>query len=145
MGRAETFAEIMAVTLGEVANENRRPADIVNAIVYDLTVAGFAVRRTYERVAYHRDIIVLYEPGQTGISGASHHDAMMVLEAGSAVDLRGEHGWLVVWSERGRKRSAWFDAEGKSPILTDYRVANPRTPVAGAFVPLPDGQKLRVA
>jgi hypothetical protein len=42
----------------------------------------------------------------------------------------------VVWSEQGRKRSAWFDAEGKSPILTDYRVANPRTPVAGAVAEL---------
>ncbi len=127
------FHKIMETTLREPANENRPVDETVNALVFDLSVAGFAIKRAYDPVDYHMPVAMMFTPPASGngLSPATYA-ARFVLESPGVADLRGETGFLVLWQEKGRTHSGWFDAEGISPIHNTYRVINPRTPVASA-------------
>lgn len=124
-----SFKAILA-TLEEAANDNRDAEETARNVVLDLMTAGFAIKRCHARVDYALPIKVLYNPSK---GSAGTFDATAHLMAPSVDDLMGAAGWLVIWSEQGRTRSAWFDPEGVSRKLPDHRVVNPKTPCAGAI------------
>ena len=125
-----TFKSTLETTLREAANDNLGAVDAARLIVDDLSLAGFAIKRTHDPVNYGLPIMVVHAPAK-GTAGS--FNARPQVQAKSVDDLRGTAGWLVIWSELGRTRSAWFDHEGVSVKLPDYRVVNPKTPCAGAL------------
>ncbi|PKR57481.1 hypothetical protein [Thalassospira lohafexi] len=138
-----SFRQHLEISLREAANDNLDVDATADTIITDLRVAGFAIKRACDPVDYALPIMVIHSPDK-GTAGS--FDALPHVKAASVDDLLGHAGWLVVWTEHGRARSAWFDHEGASRKLPDYRVVNPKTPCAGsAYVPLPNGKFVEVA
>ena len=124
-----TFKQVLETAIREAANDNLDAVETADNILMDLGFAGFAIKRSFDVVNYDLPILVLHSPSK---GSAGTFNAMPQVKAASVDDLGGQSGWLVVWSEQGRTRSAWFDDEGVSKKLPDYRVVNPKTPCAGA-------------
>ncbi|WP_417624996.1 hypothetical protein [Paremcibacter congregatus] len=130
MSKNPTFRAVLEATVRESANDNLDPLETAERVVTDLYLGGFSIRRTFDPVDYALPIKVLHTP-QKGTAGS--YDAMAQLLAPSVGDLGGDAGWLVIWTENGMVRSAWFDHEGVSRYRPDYRVINPKSPVPAAI------------
>lgn len=126
------FREVMMVAQEIAANENLGTGEAVEVIITELTCAGYAIKRACKQVDYHKQIAVLYQSDEGLHSRQGRFAAMPQTQALASADLGGEAGWLVTWTENGLVRSAWFNGEGVSRLLTDYRVVNFVRPVSGA-------------
>lgn len=126
------FREILMITQESAANENLGTAETVENIITDLRFAGYAIKRAFEPVDYRSKIAVLHQSNDSRCPQSGCFVAQAQTEAEAVSDLAGGSGWLVTWVQNGLVRSAWFDGEGVSRLLSDYRVVNPKTPCAGA-------------
>lgn len=128
------FRQVLLETQEMAQNENLCSGETVENIVTDLREAGYQIKRTCDPVDYHRPIAVLYR-GDGGLNARICFEALAQTQAIAAADLAGQAGWLVTWVENCLVRSAWFDAEGISRLLTDYQVVNKMPPVFPSVLP----------